>query len=185
MQSPNVNRESPQTETHWRAPVELVGNAEPPEPLRGWLLEAGSLTRRLRDRFGGRVSMTLTDQRTERPLLEEAALLGMGVHDSALVRRIVLRVDGEPVVHGRAVIPPATLRGEGEVLAALEERPLGEVAFAELEATRRDLTLARLAPGSTMFPHLDEPVWARRSVLDPTVGPVLVTEAFLPALLEL
>jgi len=183
MQSPNVSPESTQASPDWRNPDEFPADTGPPAAVRDWLLDMGSLTQRLREHYGARVSMTLTGQAEEPPLREEAALLGMDSAQNALVRRVVLRVDGEPVVHGRAVIPPATLQGEGGALARLDNRPLGEVAFAELDATRRDLEIARLAAGSRVFPELGETAWARRSVLDATVGPVLVTEAFLPALL--
>jgi chorismate--pyruvate lyase len=99
----------------------------------------------------------------------------------AFVRRVALGRPGCPLVLARTVMPPPTLRGEGRRLRNLGDTPLGELVFADFAATRSEFELASLAPPSPLFPELDAACWARRSVLHLATGPILVTEAFLPA----
>lgn len=170
---------------HWRRPESWTGPDAPGEAWRAWLLDAGSLTERLRARHGDRLTLRLNHREYEASRPDETAALALEPAERPLVRRVVLEVDGIPVVHARAVIPPRTLAGDGQRLATLDERPLGEVAFAELDARRTDLEIARLPACSALFPEIGEPTWARRSILDSRAGPVLVTEAFMNTVLSI
>lgn len=163
----------------------LAESEAPPAALQAWLLDQGSLTERLRETFGERLNLKLLHRGYESARADEARALGLDRGETVLLRRVLLAVDGHLVVLGRAVIPQETLNGEGERLAQLDDQPLGEVAFVELGARRERLEITRLETGSALFPELTESAWARRSILISRTGPVLVTEAFLPALLEL
>lgn len=109
----------------------------------------------------------------------------------ALVREVFLECDGTPWVFARTVVPPRTLRGPARRLAHLGERSLGAVLFADPRVTRGEVELARLTPGERLHGRVREhagrdpgEVWARRSRFDIRGRPLLVTEVFLPALLE-
>lgn len=169
----------------WQAPEAWPQDRRPAGDWCQWLLDVGSLTERLRSRCGERLTLELLFRGYGAPRADEAAALAPDDTGQSLLRRVLLAVDGVPVIQARAVIPPRTLQGTGSRLATLDARPLGEVAFAELDARREGLEVALLPAGSELFPDVPDSVWARRSILVSRAGPVLVTEAFLPALLEL
>lgn len=149
----------------------------PPRGIRQWLLDATSLTERLRERCTGRFRVELLDQGWERPLPSECRALRLRHREWALVRQVHLLCDHEPWVFARTVIPARTLRRRPR-LARLGERPLGAVLFADGAVHRDGLEVARFRPGQ----HLsggDGAQWARRSVFRIGRRPLLVTEVFL------
>lgn len=164
----------------WRSPRELSTKDGPPPALRAWLLDPGSLTAHLRGRHGDSLGVQVLAESEERPAPGEMQRLGLS-DGPAFVRRVALGRPGRPLVLARTVMPTVTLRGEGRLLRKLGDRPLGEIVFADFAATRSEFELARLAPPTVLFPELDILCWARRSVLELHTGPILVTEAFLPA----
>lgn len=150
--------------------------------MRAWLLDPGSLTAHLRGRFGDRLVVAVLAEGRDAPTAAERERLGVGEGD-AFVRRVALKRGDRMLVLARTVMPPATLQGDGARLRKLGDTPLGELVFTDFAATRSEFELARLAPPTNLFPDLPVECWARRSVLSLATGPILVTEAFLPALL--
>lgn len=172
--------EQPSSPPRWRSARELSAFSGPPASLRAWLLDPGSLTAHLRGRHGDALGVEVLAEGEEFPAPGEMARLELA-EGPAFVRRVALGPAGRPLVMARTVMPPVTLRGEGRLLRTLGNQPLGELVFADFAATRSEFELARLEPPSTLFPELDAPCWARRSILRLHTGPILVTEAFLPA----
>jgi chorismate--pyruvate lyase len=104
---------------------------------------------------------------------------------------VSLCCDGVQVVFAHSVLPRSSLRGAWHNLGRLGAKPLGAVLFANPEVTRTPLAFRKLLPHHALYTraveHLAERpacLWARRSVFMLNNAPILVTEVFLPGVLE-
>lgn len=170
----------------------------PPSPqLAAWLRATGSLTQRLR-RTGQRLEVIRLAQGSA-PLLpgEARDLAGRGSPPRALVREVLLVVDGRPLVWARSVASARSVNGPWRALQGLGSRPLAELLFASRQVSRSPLQAQRLAPGSPWQRHLARQcrqaapelaaargVWARWSVFCKGGQRLRVLEAFLPAVAQ-
>lgn len=159
--------------------------------LRIWLLDNGSLTRRLRGLCPGQFRVKIITQGWSTPLINEAHHLNISIQQRIFHREVVLHCGERPMVYARTVIPTRTLRGRLSHLANLGEKPLGEVLFTDPHIQRRDLEIARLQPGELLFESAQGPlparqqntmntIWARRSTFAYHDKQLLVSEIFLP-----
>ena len=168
--------------SHWHP----LGKAlSPPTHLRPWLLESGSLTRRLQRHFG-QINVQVLHQALGQPYNDE----GSGRFPLAVVRAVVLSAeDQKPLVVAHSVLP-ALPRGPLSVMF----RRLGRQALGTLLFTRRGFVrrqrewafldvrhplyrLARMQEGEQALTRL----WARRAVFSQSRYPaqsVQVTEVF-------
>ncbi len=156
-----------------------------PGPLLGlvrrWLLDDGSLTQHLIN-TGRRFSVERWKQHWARPTLDERHFLRMGHRERAIVRQVVLRLDGAPVVYARSVFPASSLEGPLLHLRGLANQSLGAFLFARPDMRRSPFELA-LIPGDN--PYLPgairqkSPAWARRSCFVVAEKRLLVSEVFL------
>ncbi len=163
-------------------------------PYRHWLQIPGSLTRALMHRSPG-FNVVRLRQELALPGLDELAGLGLRRGRLALVREVLLRNGEAPLVFAHSVIPRPGLAGPWVGLAGLGDRPLGATLFANPRIRRRPLAFRRLDPRHPLFRraivHMADPaaamgtLWARRSLFSLETHPILVTEVFLPAVLEL
>lgn len=159
--------------TPWQDPqVELL-----PPGLVPWLLESGSLTRRLREQLAD-FSLTLLGYRSLALDGEASQLLGEGCGQC---REVILHGGGAPCVYGWTLLPAramatAQLSGQGET-------PLGELIFAHPQAQRSRLQLARFRVAANPWSPAAE-LWGRRSLLFLQGVPLLVHELFLPGLFD-
>jgi chorismate--pyruvate lyase len=171
----------------WRE-ARCLPAGEIPREVACWLLDRGSLTRRLQQACSGRFSVKLLGQAWQRPLHEEARLLGLDPQQWVLTRQVLLMCDGVPWVYARTVMPRHTLVGRLRRLADLGTRPLGATLFADPSMRRGPVQVAQLAPGQGLHRLVVEaaaecagqPVWGRRSVFRLSDKPLLVYELFLP-----
>lgn len=153
-------------------------------PLRDWLLEPGSLTRRLRACCDGQFHVQVLSQKLQRPHRSEAQALRRPAHELALVRQVLLCCDTREWVYARTVIPLPSLRGGLQGLTRLGNRPLGELLFADPGMQRGPIEVSPLRgalPGQSHL-HETDSSWGRRSVFTLWGQPLLVSEFFLPAL---
>lgn len=152
----------------WQAPeaVALEGTA-----FGHWLLEPDSLSRRFQRHCDTFTVSLLEQQKIDKSFLseDERALLG---DTECLIRKVVLRGDGQPWVFACTLIPLSTLTGQERDLEQLGERPLGFRVFTDRSARRDALMVANV--GSE-----EKPLWARRSRLWINDKPLLVAELFL------
>ncbi|VAW77221.1 Chorismate--pyruvate lyase [hydrothermal vent metagenome] len=160
-----------------------------PEVLRGWLLDEGSLTDRLKRCCGGRFSVRVLGEVWRRPQLSEAKVLDMPDTALAWVRHVQLLCDGEPWVFARTVVPVTTLSGAQRRLAYLGNRPLGAYLFADPGMQRSPVQLACVKRDSALYKDAvrglrrkPQKIWGRRSVFRVGGKPLLVSEIFLPAI---
>lgn len=158
-----------------------------PDGLRSWLLDAGSLTDRLKAACPGCFRVRVLGERWQRPRLDETRLLEMPRSTVAWIREVHLLCEGRPWVFARTVVPVTTLTGRQRRLARLGDRPLGAFLFADPGMSRGAVELAPLVGGQSMFAdavagssQTPAEIWGRRSVFRVGGKPLLVTEIFLP-----
>lgn len=170
----------------WRPARHYLRTAASP-PLWDWLLDSGSLTHRLRRRCGA-FRVAVRRQCWERPTPDERKVLGMRAAERALIREVHLLCGDTPWVYARTVMPVSSLRGPRRRLMHLGDKPLGAALFADPHLRRGVLEVARLRPGEALYERAGsrdaEVIWGRRSVFRLQGRPLLVTEIFLPALLQ-
>lgn len=157
---------------------------------RGWLIDRGSLTDRIRARCDA-FRVELVFQGPRRATRDERFLVG-GRARQTLVREVYLCCRGVPVVFAHSVARRGDLRGAWRGLTRLGTRPLGAALFANPRVRRQalrfralrardELSLRALAGVHDRQPTL----WARRSLFTLNNSPILVTEIFLPGILAL
>ncbi|WP_206605600.1 chorismate--pyruvate lyase family protein [Pelagibaculum spongiae] len=164
-----------------------------PAPLRSWLLDKGSLTRRLQAYSACGFKVILLSQAWQGILQDERQILDIPPRKRAMVREVLL-CDGEkPLVYARSIIPDATFRGPGRFLTRLGSRPLGEKLFSDHSVIRGPLSVTRCDSRHKQFwqacsaAPIDlwpSELWGRRSVFKLNNQPLLVSEFFLPELLK-
>ncbi len=165
--------------------------ALPEDPgLRGWLLDPGSLTRRLRAACEGDFVLEVLGEGREAASPEDLRVLG--TEDRSLhVRRVRLRAGERTLVHACTLVPSSTL-AQHPWLTALGSSPLWE-ALAGRERVRRtpfefaDASSGALPDSAALraLRQQDQPLWARRSLFLVDEAPLLVVEFFLPSLASL
>lgn len=168
-----------------------------PASLRVWLQDAGSLTARVRARCT-KFEVRVLFQGLANLHPDETALLGVRAGERAWVREVLLLADGRAVVFARSLLPRANARGIWMLFHRMGTRPLGGELFADPAIVRGTLATLRLdardaryhrvraalaqAAPATPCPHS---LWARRSLFMRRGRALMVSETFLPALLEL
>ncbi|MGS2718331.1 chorismate--pyruvate lyase family protein [Eionea flava] len=155
-----------------------------------WVEDSGSLTKKLVNKANGHFSVSVLRQSIRSIPLSEKSLLQNPLQQWALVREVVLYGNNIPWVYARTAIPIGTLKGPLRRLHYLGNRPLGEQLFTDPTMQRGHLEAAKI------YPHhipdtiaksdnaLPETTWGRRSVFYLSSQPLLVSEIFLPALVN-
>lgn len=162
--------------------------------LQRWQRAPGSLSARLAA-LGQRFEVQRLCQRVQPLLPGEAADLQLPAGTRALVREVVLRVDGVPLVWARSVVQARATRGPWRALVGLGTRPLAELLFADPAVSRSPLRAEHWPFGSPWHRRADAAwrqaaglgwpaagVQARSSVFWRQGVPLRVFEAFDPAL---
>ncbi|MHB1590496.1 MAG: chorismate--pyruvate lyase family protein [Sulfuricella sp.] len=171
-----------------RWPLRLV---ESQGRYRPWLLDRDSLTRRIQDRCAA-FSVRHVRQRHGKAMPSERHMIPLGAHSRALLRDVFLYCGETPLVFAHSVLPAASLHGTWQALVRLGDRPLGAALFSNPQVRRTSLRFKKLnrrdalyRRASTILPNPPASLWARRSVFYLEGRPILVTEVFLPDILEL
>jgi len=157
----------------------------PPSPLRDdehtWLLDDGSLTRRLTALADGRFRVQPLAEGWQPLRADECMALGVPPGSEGWVREVYLLGDEQPWVFARSVAAKAALLAGDIPLQELGTRSLGELLFSDPAFSRGDMQLCRY-PAERMPEAVREPgLWARRSAFVRGPLAVLVAEIFLPA----
>ncbi|WP_166106526.1 chorismate--pyruvate lyase family protein [Duganella aceris] len=181
-------------QTQWRPHV-LALNA--PAAFRPWLTAAGSLTARLKA-HSAQFRVQCLHQRTARCLSDEAAAIGMHRPGRVWEREVLLRCDNTPVVFAHTVVPMSATAEDWPLFSALGERSLGTTLFGDPLVRRGVLEFARLREGHPLAQRARKALglegldgadelllYARRCLYRRRRGTLLVTEVFLPSVLEL
>lgn len=169
----------------------------PPQPLRHWLTGSGSLTNKLKDHSSA-FRVQVLHQQTAICLSDEANAIGLHRPGRVWEREVLLRCDNTPVVFAHTVVPMSADASDWPLFSALGERSLGSTLFGDPQVRRGPLQFARLrathplarracaalAANGCEVPD-DHLLYARRCLYQRHEGSLLVTEVFLPTVLEL
>ncbi len=177
-------------QARWHRHVNAV-NAPP--DVAAWLTAPGSLTARL-IAHSSAFRVQRLHQHTALCLADEARAIGMHRPGRVLEREVLLRCDGEPVVFAHTVVPLSDSASDWPLFGGLGERSLGSTLFYDPRVSRGELEFARLRAGHPLLrraalalPGLPQQAlyYARRCLYRRHHGTLLVTEVFLPAVLDL
>jgi len=159
--------------------------------LAPWLRDHGSLTQRIQQRCS-RFAVRNVHSGLARIALDESALLGIAAQQLAYTREVYLYADDKPVVFAHSVVARQHLYGAWAAVRSLGSKPLGAMLFAHPLLERKPLhykalrimhPLYQLAAAELINPP--HRLWARRSLFLLHDAPLLVTEVFLPGILNL
>jgi chorismate--pyruvate lyase len=161
-----------------------------PVGLSNWLLESGSLTRKVIQACGqGCFRVRLLHQGWGAPLNSERQLLCSRRGVVMLMREVELLCEETPWVFARTLIPATSLQRSVRRLTRLGERPLGAVLFSDPKVRRGVTQFARLQARHPLFQtasehlvELPEALWGRRTLFTLSGRPLLVNEVFLPGI---
>jgi len=156
--------------TNWHA-YRRVPASFMPRSWQEWVLDRGSLTKRLQQASHGDFYVRVNRQTISLPSLSERRALKLGLGRHALVREVELVCHDEVWVRARSVIPLATLSGEERQLRSLGTKPLGAFLFASRSMKREQLEISRYA-------NVAGASFARRSIFKLHDKPLLVVEHF-------
>lgn len=162
--------------------------------LRDWLRAPGSLSRRLAA-LGQRYEVQVLRQEVAPLRGPERAALGLPRRGCTVVREVILRVDGQPLVWARSALHASALAGPWKALKGLGAKPLGHLLYADQRVARSELQPRRLArhghtrrqmqkqwlaaTGTEASPQM---LWSRNSVFRRCGAQLRVMELFAPAL---
>ncbi len=157
-----------------------------------WLVARGSLTRRIRRRCPDLFSVRAVCYGAGRLSRAEARQMGIRAGSSAWWREVYLYCGDTPLVFASSMLPVHSLCGRWRDLRRLGTQPLGERLFTNTQVRRAPLRFKSLTSRHALYrravrglPNQPSRLWARRSVFRLHDRPILVTEVFLPAILDL
>ena len=137
------------------------------------LLEQGSLSRLLTS-----YCHTLSVDLLHNELISEDKLnrqeIALLTQEACLLRKVILKGDGEPWVLGRTLIPCSSMQDQPYNLAQQGDTPLGVTVFNAANVKRDALQLGSIEVNG-------QQLMARRSRLWMNHKPMLVSELFLPS----
>lgn len=176
----------PSLQQRWYRRRQLISK-HAPGSVQAWLFDPASLTARLKARCTSGFRVELLSQCIALPRLDESKALHIKVGQRALIRQVRLCCGETGWVYARTVIPFSTLTGAQRLYANLGTRPLGAMLFAD-RTMKRDEVMVTVLSESELPDSLNLSrnlrVWGRRSVFRVGGKPLLVSEYFLPALLN-
>ena len=159
--------------------------------LAPWLRDHGSLTRRIQQRCREFRVHNLFDGLAP-AIRDESILLGIPTNQHAYTREVLLIADNRPVVFAHSVVAASQLNGAWQALQHLGNCSLGSLLFSHPLVERKPLRYRKLRPGHALqrratvaLGTIPVTLWARRSLFVLHGAPLLVTEVFLPGILEL
>ncbi|NNM69813.1 MAG: chorismate lyase [Gallionella sp.] len=162
-----------------------------PEAYAPWLHDRGSLTARIRQRCA-HFAVQPVHNGLARIAFDESSVLGIPPHRSTWSREVFLHADGKPVVFAHSACARIHLRGVWQAMSGLGDRSLGSLLFSHPLLSRQPLHYLALRGHHPLYRRaagvLENPpptLWARRSLFCLHGAPLLVTEVFLPGILEL
>lgn len=160
--------------------------------LHAWLCETGSLTQRVVDTCDAAHPFKLQLLRRGFAAAHRDELPLLGLHDRARVREILLKRGDMPLVFAHSVISHRDLNGAWAVLDGIGGRSLGSILFSDHTVRRGALHFRRVDARHPLFLKalpwcgmlVPSELWARRAVFEREGRPLIVTEVFLPQVVQ-
>ena len=124
--------------------------------------------------------------------MDEARLLATPLRSRILRREVQLHCDSAAVVFAQSILPHRSLHGSWRGLVNLGSRSLGSELFADPRVVRTQLEYRKLTRHHVLYRRATEQMklpppalWARRSMFRLHGAAIMVTEVFLPQVLDL
>lgn len=156
-----------------------------------WILHTGSLTARLRQHCD-LLKVRILAQRLQPVRYDEAVQLNISARELVISRDVELICDNKVCVFAHSVFSRKILQGKGYALQKTGARPLIEILATDPNLKRSEIEVVQLYPGERAYERAllhaknkPKALWCRRSIFTFFGQPVLVSETFLPAVLEL
>lgn len=176
-------------EPHWRESRAGLRQSLSPA-VQSWTYETGSLTQRLRNRYGNKVAVKVLVHHWRVPFLSERQLLKQAPKQLCLVREVLLYVDNTPLILARTIMPAKTVKMAHGSLLKLGNRPIGEVIFSypQLKSQLTDLSIIPMnlwTSNTSELVGINQPLYGRRTVHNLAGQKLIVSEFFLPEVLKI
>lgn len=162
--------------SHTFPPLKRAQVAQAPARFHTWLQNQSSLTQRLLAHSQGEFAVQVLSERMAQISPEECLLLGIRRGSMGLIREVNLLCYGKACVYAKSIIPIQTLVGWQRRLLTLGNLPLGQFLFSSPYLKRHQVDILPLA--------CNLKAWGRRTRFDVQYGSVLVSEYFLPELVD-
>ena len=158
--------------------------------MRHWLIDTGSLTARLKERYPD-FAVRPVLLKNAKAFTDELRQVRLKSNQHVLIREVLLMGNEQAVVFAHSVLPHTSLRGAWRGFGKLGNKPLGAALFANPKVKRTPLEYKKLPRHHPIYMRVTEHVanmpnvlWARRSVFQLNCARILVTEVFLKQLLQ-
>lgn len=142
-----------------------------------WLLNPNSTTQQMRRISDNYKVLKLQQGWDMMSKTESLALKSCHGRLQGIVREVEIYCDEQIWMYGRTVIPKTTLTGKERRLLALGNQSIGEILFADPTLVRSEFEVAKIK-------YQDEDFWGRRSFFFVSGKPLLMTEIFMPAMMN-
>lgn len=159
--------------------------------LRKWVVSRGSLTDRIRSKCGN-FSVRHVVNRFAPANRDECRRIGLARKTEALIREVFLCCGETPVVFAHSVSARRSLKGPWRSLKYLGHQSLGSTLLSSPEVKRDKLEFCTITKHHPLHKKAcglmdcsPRKFWARRSLFRRGRNSILVTEIFLPDILEL
>lgn len=159
-----------------------------PSLLRAWLSHTGSFIQRLAEHGVKNPTIDVLREDWLQPEIWECELLGLVSNDLAFIREVRIGNENQIWLYGRTVVPKAMLMNKKE-LSNLENRSLGSVLFQDPDIKRDEFEYVFAEPSKLWQAFLpmkeQHSSWVRRSLFHLHDSSLLLTEIFMPDLMNL
>jgi chorismate--pyruvate lyase len=162
-----------------RRMLEKVHNTIPPV-LLPWLQDRGSFMKRVR-RHHLKPEIHVLQEKWQLPLEDEATVLAIAPRRYVFSREVVIHQQDRTLLFARAVIPAFTLTGPERQLMHLGKRALGSLLFAYPDIKRSAFEMKTYQ----LSHYSSEALWGRRSIFYYQGKLLLLSEVFLPGLINI
>lgn len=160
------------------------------ERIAPFLFNNGSLTHYIRQHCKGDFNLELISESWQFALSDELTLLSLTDNEKTLIRKVRLKCDNQTLVYARTVIPEQTILGKNNKLSSLGTNPLADVLFKDENTYRADMRYTKITVDCEFHNEaindldISTELWGRQSLFYTDKHPLLITEIFLPAILE-
>lgn len=164
-----------------------------PRKWQSWLSDTGSLTQKIERAIGQKIEVLVLRDCRQNLNSDESRYFHFKI-GRCRIREVVLCANGIPLVMAHSIIPSASSCGSNHAILRLGKKPLGAVLFAKtrMHSKKKPLReIARLDKQNVLwkkcfkhYPELPSVSWARRTLYQLKGRPLLVSEVFLPSLLN-
>lgn len=165
--------------SHTFQPLTRMQVAQAPERFHTWLQNQSSLTQRLIKHSQSQFEVQVLSECMSKIGEQDCRLLGVRRGSLGLVREVNLLCHGQACVYAKSIIPIQALVGWQRRLLTLGNLPLGQFLFSSPYLKRHQVDILPLTTE-----HDSEQAWGRRTRFDVQYGSVLVSEYFLPELVD-